>query len=181
YNDEGSTGILWENNLVYRTQSGGYHQHYGKDNAVRNNIFAFAREMQLRHSRKEDHLAFTFERNIVLFDEGKLLGPSDEGWKGAQVKLVRNLYWRRDGKPFDFAGQSFADWQASGHDTDSLIANPLFLDPDRGDFHLREGSPAAKIGFVPFDYSQAGVTGDAAWKQLAAQPLPDVTFGEPLR
>jgi hypothetical protein len=179
YNDEGSTGFLWENNLVYRTKSGGYHQHYGKENVVRNNIFAFAKEMQLRHSRDEPHLAFTFERNIVLFDEGRLLGEGDAGWKGAQVKLAHNLYWRRDGKPFDFAGQSFADWQASGQDAGSLIADPLFVDPDKADFHLREGSPAAKIGFVPFDYSQAGVTGDPAWKQLAAQPLPDVTFGEP--
>jgi len=178
YNDEGSTGILWGNNLVYRTQSGSYHQHYGKENVVRNNIFAFAKEMQLRHSRNEEHLAFTFERNIVLFDEGKLLGPSDEGWKGTQVKLAHNLYWRRDGKPFDFAGQSFADWQAGGQDAGSLVADPLFVDPDRGDFHLREGSPAAKTGFVPFDYSLAGVMGDATWKQLAAQPLPDLTFGE---
>lgn len=178
YNDEGSTGILWENNLVYRTQSGGYHQHYGKENVVRNNILAFAKEMQLRHSRVEDHLAFTFERNIVLFDEGKLLGHLDAGWKGEQVKLARNLYWKRDGGSFDFAGVSFADWQKGGQDAGSIIADPMFVDPDHGDFHLREGSPAAKIGFVPFDYAQAGVTGDAAWKELAAKPLPDMTFGE---
>lgn len=178
YNDEGSTGILWENNLVYRTQSGGYHQHYGKENVVRNNIFAFAKEMQLRHSRSEDHLAFTFEQNIVLFDEGKLLGHVDAGWKGAQVKLARNLYWKRDGGSFDFAGASFADWQKSGQDAGSIIADPMFVDAEHGDFHLRDGSPAAKIGFKPFDYSLAGVTGDAAWKALAAQPLPDMTFGE---
>jgi hypothetical protein len=178
YNDEGSTGVVWENNLVYRTQDGSYHQHYGKENVIRNNIFAFSKEMQLRHSRSEDHLACIFERNIVIFDTGKLLGHLDAGWQGAQVKLERNLYWRRDGQPFDFAGKSFADWQASGQDAGSIIADPLFVDPDRGDFHLREGSPAAQIGFVPFDYEKAGVTGDAAWKALAAQQFPDMTFGE---
>jgi hypothetical protein len=179
YTDEGSTGVLLEDNLVYRTESGGFHQHYGQDNIVRNNIFAYAREWQIRHSRPEDHLAFTFEQNIVLWNEGKLFGHTNAGWQGPQVKLARNLYWPGNTQPFDFAGKSWEEWQASGQDAGSIIADPMFVDPEHGDFHLKPGSPAEKIGFRPFDYEKAGVEGEPEWKALAmALKYPPMSFAE---
>ncbi|MCS7065800.1 MAG: right-handed parallel beta-helix repeat-containing protein, partial [Fimbriimonadales bacterium] len=89
YFDEGSTGILAENNLVYRTTHGGFHQHYGRENVVRNNIFAYGRDQQLQASRPESHLRFTFERNIVL-GRGELWLT---GGLDGNMRFDYNLYW----------------------------------------------------------------------------------------
>ncbi len=177
YNDEGSTGILWENNLVHDTQSAGYHQHYGRGNIVRNNILARGAEEHVRYSRPEDFFAFLFERNIVLVGEGRLFMHVDKNWDNGRVFLADNVYWKPDGAIAEFAGKTWADWQFMGRDTNSVVADPLFVDAAHGDWTLRPESPALKLGFVPFDWKKAGVTGDAEWRQLAATPFPPMKYG----
>jgi hypothetical protein len=157
YADEGSTGVLYENNLVVRTRSGGFHHNYGKENIVRNNIFAYGKDQQVTRPRKEDHLSYTFERNIVIWDEGSLVShhrrtASDSG----QVAFDRNLYHATGLAEAAFT-REFAGRQADGQDRNSLVMDPLFVDAKGGDFRLRPESPANKIGFVPFDPSVAGV------------------------
>jgi len=164
YTDEGSTGILLENNLVYNTTTGGFHQHYGRDNRVVNNIFAFSHGPQIIRSREEPHNSFVFERNIVYFDNGQLLGGT---WKNGHWTIDHNVYWDRSGKPLTVAGRAWQPWQAEGNDTHSLVADPRFVAPERGDFHLRSDSPAPLAGFVPWDYSQAGLVGEPEWVERA--------------
>jgi hypothetical protein len=177
YNDEGSTGILWENNLVHDTQSAGYHQHYGRGNIVRNNIIAFGAEEHVRWSRPEDFFAFAFERNIVLLGEGRLFMHVDKTWDTGRVWLNDNVYWKPDGPIKEFAGKSWADWQFLGRDPLSIVADPLFVAPDKGDWTLQPESPALKLGFQPFDWKLAGVTGDAAWQKLAATDFGTMAYG----
>jgi hypothetical protein len=165
YNDEGSTGIVMENNLVHDTKSGGYHQHYGKENIIRNNIFGFSTEHQIEFSRPENHLSFTFTHNIVIWNHGELLGKN--GWKKGAIQMDRNLYFQTENQPFTFFGETLQEWQARGRDVNSIIADPKFRDPLKGDWRLPDDSPAFAIGFVPFDPSKAGVRGNAEWIRLA--------------
>src|SRR5204862_732316 len=116
YTDEGSTGILLENNVVYGCKSAGFHQHYGKENILRNNIFAFGKEHQLMRTRPEPHTSFTFTNNIVYFDSGALLGSD---WSNDHYTIDGNIYF--DARPtatadsMKFAGTPLDKWRERGH------------------------------------------------------------------
>jgi hypothetical protein len=164
YTDEGSFGITEENNLVYDCKSSGFHQHYGKENIIRNNIFALNIKAQLQATRVEDHRSISFTNNIIFFDWGSLLSSN---WHKFNLLSDYNCYWDVRTKDIRFADKSFKEWQKTGKDVHSVIADPLFVNPEAYDFHFTKLSVAKKIKFTPFDYSRAGVYGSAEWKKLA--------------
>jgi len=163
YNDEGSEGVLWENNLVVNTSCDSYHLHFGRNNTVRNNILVNSGHQphpdpegvdnhktpasRLCVSRRENHHQVSFERNIVYWPEGPMfvrtgLNRLRDG--DAQVTWTDNVFWCTSGET-EFNGP-----------VAGFVADPLFADPAKGDWSLRPDSPALKHGFKPFDYSLAG-------------------------
>ncbi|MBS1707845.1 MAG: right-handed parallel beta-helix repeat-containing protein [Armatimonadetes bacterium] len=161
YLDEGSTGVTMARNVVYNCSRQSFHQHYGKDNLVTGNILVDAGESQLARTRAEDHLSFNFEDNIVVWKSTPLLWGN---WDGKGVAMDHNLYWRTDGIPVDFNGQSLAAWQALGRDKNSLVADPIFVNPAKHDYRLKPTSPALKFGFKPNDPTFAPKP--TRWKNL---------------
>ena len=169
YTDEGSTGITMEGNVTYDTTDGGFHQHYGKENIIRNNVFAFSEEYQVKRSRAEEHRSFSFEKNIIVFDRGQLLGSN---WSGTTANFLNkdNLFWDYSARPVTFTEQKLplTDWQKRGQDVGSAVADPLFVDPAKRDFRLQPGSPALAMGIKSIDVTAMGVLrDDPAWRKLA--------------
>lgn len=166
YTDEGSTGILFENNLVYDTKTGSFHQHYGKENIIRNNILVNSRQHQLQATRVEPHLSFTFEQNLIYWTN------SSPAWSGPWDKLRyvarSNCYWNTP-MPAESRDRALKTWAARTNETGSVIADPLFVNAAAHDFRLPPNSPALALGFKPWDFTQAGVYGDTAWKTEATR------------
>ncbi|RZM21248.1 MAG: right-handed parallel beta-helix repeat-containing protein, partial [Pedobacter sp.] len=153
YTDEGSTGILMENNLVYNCKNSGFHQHYGQDNTIRNNIFAFQIKAQLQASRVEKHESFRFTRNIIYYTTGKL---GELNWDKVNALKDSNIYWNTALEKIDIS-----------KDQHAVIADPLFIDPTHYNFQIKNTAVIDKIGFKQFDYTKAGVYGSKSWKKLA--------------
>ena len=178
YQDEGSKGILVENNVVYDTKFAPYDIHYAKDITVRNNIFAFGKKDQIARTRREPHVSCELKNNIFYWTGGKLYsgdwkdaetpyavyrransGKANEKREVATFEADRNVYFNPmltvDQVEFG-NGMSLEAWRKMGKDVRSVYADPLFRDAARRDFRLRPESPAFKTGFVDFNQSDIG-------------------------
>lgn len=154
YPDEGSSHLVVENNVCYRTSYQVFHQHYGRENTVRNNIWVFGKKGNMRRTRNEPHVSFTIERNIVLSDGQPIWW--DSGPERGNMYCDLNLYWCVGGPVTISNRVSNQEWHSMGYDTHSIIADPLFRDPANGDFTLADDSPAFGLGFRRIHLSDVG-------------------------
>ena len=172
YPDAGSSELRIENNVVYDTRDGSLHVHnhsqpYG--NVVTNNIFAYSTDGVLM--RNADHDPETnhvhLERNIV-YNAGPEMFSGNNWKKDSKFTSDKNCFWSESGTP-DFYHQTFAKWQATGRDQNSIVADPGFIDAANRDFRLEADSPAFALGFKPIDMTAVGLQGPAEWTSLPDQ------------
>ena len=163
YLDEGSSGILVENNLVYDCSSQCFHQHYGKDNMIRNNIFAFGGEGQFRITKNEEHNSLFLYNNILVGEDNMMY------WDTTNLDWFidnENLYYDYVNGANVYSGKSMKlterinipSMVGKGYYNNAVFADPLFLDAENRDFTLALNSPALENGFVPFEYNAGTIT-----------------------
>jgi hypothetical protein len=117
YPDEGSSHLVIEDNVCHDCTSQLFHLHFGRENAVRNNVWAFAGEGLVAISRGNDcdwpnkccvpdgrvTNAVTFERNVVVTDGTPVFlgGMDDESGNLEAATFVSdlNLFFDVKGRP----------------------------------------------------------------------------------
>jgi hypothetical protein len=151
YPDEGTCFLKVYNNVIHDVGSG-YRTHFGRGNHVFNNIIANFSESAFVLGNPEEISSGTFEHNVVFSRTGEPAANVLDKRNG----LVKNCLFFQEGLPEGFAeGFSLDHWQQRGQLEGCLIQDPLFADPDGGDFSLREDSPAYSLGFKPFEQINA--------------------------
>ncbi len=163
YLDEGSSGILVEKNLVYDCSSQTFHQHYGKDNMIKNNIFAFGGDGAFIVTRHEEHNSLTLTNNILVVEDAQIYAFNTESdW----FVDDSNLYWDYKNGGNVYSGRSMSLFErknlvmmtAQGYYNNAVYADPLFRNPENRDFTLADNSPAYQTGFEPWTYNAGTIT-----------------------
>jgi hypothetical protein len=162
YTDEGSSHIVIENNICHHTSEHVFQQHFGHENIVRNNIFAFGEKGVVTLSRVDAIVAFTFVRNIVVGDGQPLYVDGYEyNLETLNPMIDLNLLWDISGQAIIGRSRGLKDldlaqWQKIGNDLHAAVTDPLFHNLQKQDFTLAPESPALQLGFKPIDVSDVG-------------------------
>ena len=160
YLDEGSSDILVEDNIAYDLTAQPFHQHYGANNLVRRNIFAFGEGGAFIVTRKGEHLSVILERNILVSDGSAIYAKPAEGF---HITDCMNLVWNYAGEAlsgqmnFDVYKREYSfpkenqrtpeQMKAGGLFNGVIVADPKFRDVKARDFTLADDSPAKALGF----------------------------------
>lgn len=178
YLDDYTSGVHVYGNLIVRAVRAGVMVHGGQDNVIENNIIVDSAQQQVEYAPID---SLTSGRTPAHPDKsewlmtgtrliGNILYYSAEGaqwvrgrkWEQVVAESDRNLIWHH-GQPIAMnlpdiaAEQSWAAWREMGHDANSVIEDPLFVDPEHGDYRLRPGSPAFRLGFKPIPLQKIGL------------------------
>jgi hypothetical protein len=98
------------------------------------------------------HSEDVFRRNIMFTDHYLPAGGMPATPWG---KEMDNNFVHVEGVTLPEPATKLAE--QSKRDAHSIVADAMFVDPANGDFRVREGSPALKLGFVNFPMDQFGV------------------------
>jgi hypothetical protein len=163
--DDQASNYLVINNLL---MGGGLKVQWNRDNTYLNNILVDGAVIDVHSPWDQDN--YDIERNIVvgsvaysLFSINNL--STDIAAKGATID--HNLFYNNGNDPqicewlnrnsFPF---NWSQWKGAGLDTNSVVADPMFVNAASGDYSVQAGSPALALGFENFPMTGFGASDD---------------------
>ncbi len=181
--DGGQEDTLIAENLIYKCRSQG--MTLKLNNRFENNIVADVitpRGIYLKivegpmkgASNKRNIFYSTLADCTFISEPGGGSGNVDEDRRGRfparmqDIDSDNNIYFCKADP--SLGEKTLRKLQADGVDADSQVADPMFVDPENGDFRFRPGSPALKMGIVPFDMSAVGLRADTGQPTDAKKP-----------
>lgn len=156
---------LYENNVYNNIVADIHDIVYETSDGKKTNMFLGYMSLLEVYDRSEmpPHAKLEVKHNIfyksyphnTFYRESMVNGQKMEV-KLEQTNIDHNLYFdvHAPDKGFSF----LKSYQARGVDSNSIAADPLFVDVKHGDFRLRKESPAYKIGFRDIEFSKIGLT-----------------------
>jgi hypothetical protein len=186
-------------NIVYNCNGGGINTKFYENN-VYNNILADIHDIEwetpsgtssmfigyvalsgvFTRSEMPPHTKLDVKHNI--FYKTTVDQPFYRKWKVdgklmeahlEECEIDHNLYFSVYAED---KGKSYLDnYKERGVDANSMVADPLFMDIENGDFRLKKESPAFRIGFKDIHMSRIGLTDQFPHRftELVKQELGD--------
>lgn len=158
--DDGSSNYRIYNNLLLNgglKLREGFHRRVWNNIAVNNSLHP---HVWYEDSRDE------VTRNIWM-GPYRPAGAMPKGKWGMEVD--RNL--------FTTSGADRSRFADHNCDANSLAGDPMYVDPASGDFRVRDGSPALKLGFLNFPMDQFGVVSPALKARARVPEMPALKPG----
>ncbi len=176
-------------NVIYNCNGGGINLKYYENHAY-NNIIADINDIVYENSggkinrmfigyfsimdvfsrdKMPPYTACNIQNNILykvashntFYRQGTVNGKLTE-LKIEECNIDNNLYYDVNLKDNGLSAIEY--YRTRGADKNSIVADPLFRDIKKGDFRLKENSPAYKIGFKDIDMTRIGITRDFPFK-----------------
>ncbi len=161
YLDEGSSHVIVEENLAYDADREIFHQHYGRENTLRNNIFAFGETAVIRCSRTEEHVSLVLYNNIFISNGKPIIGKGYDKDIPRILGMNNIVYDLKNKIPYietpTNPHMSWKEWQKLGKEVSSAIANPLLILKGKKEFTLKNKSLLEKLAIQLPDFSNVGI------------------------
>jgi len=106
---------------------------------------------------------YTYENNIVWSSSGSIFQVRGKFDAETFRKVDNNVYYNPDGT-YSFQQVTLDRWRRMELDTHTKFADPMFVDRENHDYHVKPDSPALILGFEDIDTSQIGLKEDFPYK-----------------